>query len=76
MTTTVSTKGRIVLPADFRQRDGIAPGQVFDVDRLARDDYRIVRRKRGPSQGLVGWLRSCPAKGYFVPIKSDSTDAL
>ncbi|MCE9582377.1 MAG: AbrB/MazE/SpoVT family DNA-binding domain-containing protein [Planctomycetes bacterium] len=76
MTTTVSTKGQIVLPADFRKRDGIAPGQVFDVVRLARGDYRIVRRKRGPNEGLVGWLRSCPAKGYFVPIESESTDAL
>jgi len=29
MKTTVSTKGQIILPAEFRQRDGVEPGQDF-----------------------------------------------
>jgi len=29
-----------------------------------------------PGEGLVAWLLSCPAKGYFVPIESESTDTL
>lgn len=76
MTTTISTKGQIVLPAGIRKRDGIAPGQVFEIERLSRGEYRIVRRKSGPNQGLVDWLRACPEKGYFVPIESESTDSL
>lgn len=32
MKTTVSSEVQIVLPAEFRQRDGIEPGQEFDVD--------------------------------------------
>ena len=36
MKTTVSSKGQIVLPAEFRQMDGIKPGQEFDVERLDR----------------------------------------
>jgi AbrB family looped-hinge helix DNA binding protein len=76
MTTTVSSKGQIVLPAELRKRDGIEPGQEFEVERIDRGDYRLVRRKAGTSAGAVDWLRSCPAKGFFVPIESESTDSL
>jgi AbrB family looped-hinge helix DNA binding protein len=34
MKTTVSTKGKIILPAEIRQRDGIEPGQIFEVERV------------------------------------------
>src|SRR5438309_1364704 len=34
MKTTVSSKGQIVLPAEFRQMDRVEPGQDFDVGRL------------------------------------------
>ncbi len=30
MKTTISSKGQIVLPAEFRQMDRIEPGQEFD----------------------------------------------
>ena len=29
-----------------------------------------------PNEGLVDWLLSCPEKGYFVAIDSESTDTL
>jgi AbrB family looped-hinge helix DNA binding protein len=76
MTTTVSTKGQIVLPAEIRQQDGIEPGQEFDVERIDRGEYRLVRRRPRPNEGLVDWLLDCPDKGFFVPIESESTDAL
>jgi AbrB family looped-hinge helix DNA binding protein len=72
--TTVSSKGQIVLPAELRQRDGIEAGQEFDVERLDRGDYRLVRRSVPSSEGAVQWLLACPVKGYFVPIDSESTD--
>jgi hypothetical protein len=28
------------------------------------------------NQGLVEWLLSCPEKGYFEPVESESTDSL
>jgi AbrB family looped-hinge helix DNA binding protein len=74
--TTVSTKGQIVLPAEFRQRDGIEPGQEFEVERIESGQYRLVHRKPRPNQGLVDWLLACPEKGFFVPIESESTDTL
>jgi AbrB family looped-hinge helix DNA binding protein len=76
MKTTVSSKGQIVLPAEFRQMDRIEPGQEFDVERLDRGEYRLVRRAPRPNDGAVDWLLACPAKGYFVPVESESTDAL
>jgi AbrB family looped-hinge helix DNA binding protein len=76
MKTTVSSKGQIVLPAEFRDMDGIKPGQVFDVERLDRGDYRLVRRPAPRNEGVIDWLLACPRKDYFVPIDSESTDAL
>ena len=76
MKTTVSTKGQIVLPAEFRRRDGIAPGQEFEVERVDRGEYRLAQRKPRPNEGVVDWLQACPEKGFFVPVKSESTDTL
>ena len=74
--TVVSSKGQIVLPAEFRHADRIEPGQEFDVERLDRGDYRLVRRATPPNQGAIDWLLSCPQKGFFVPVDSESTDTL
>jgi len=76
VTTRVSSKGQIVLPASIREQDHIEPGQTFDVERIDRGDYRLVRREPPPNEGLVNWLLSCPEKGFFVPIESESTDSL
>ena len=72
----MSSKGQIVLPAELRQMDGIQPGQEFDVERLDRGDYRLVRRAAPPNEGVVDWLLACPQKGYFVAVESESTDTL
>jgi AbrB family looped-hinge helix DNA binding protein len=76
MKTTVSTKGQLILPAEIRQRDNIEPGQEFEVERIDRGEYRLLRREPPPTEGLVDWLLGCPEKGYFVPIESESTDTL
>jgi AbrB family looped-hinge helix DNA binding protein len=73
VSTTVSTKGRIVLPAKIRRRDGIEPRQEFEVERVDRGEYRLVRRQLRPNGGLVDWLLTCPEKGFFVAIESEST---
>jgi AbrB family looped-hinge helix DNA binding protein len=52
MKTTVSTKGQIVLPAEFRQRDGIEPGQEFEVERVDCGEYRLKRMARRRNEGL------------------------
>jgi AbrB family looped-hinge helix DNA binding protein len=76
MKTTISSKGQIVLPAELRQQDQIEPGQEFEVERLDRGDYRLVRRSAPANEGLIDWLLACPEKDFFVPIESESTDSL
>jgi len=76
MPTTVSSKGQIVLPAKFRRVDHIKPGQEFEVERLDQGDYRLTRHVAPRNEGAIEWLLSCPHKGFFVPIESESTDAL
>jgi len=73
--TTVSSKGQIILPAELRSRDNIKAGELFDIERLDRGEYRLTRHEQS-AEGLVDWLLTCPAKGYFVPIESESTDTL
>ena len=55
--------------------DRVEPGQNFDVERLDRGDYRLVRRTPR-NEGAIDWLAACPRKDFFVPIDSESTDAL
>jgi AbrB family looped-hinge helix DNA binding protein len=74
--TTISSKGQIVLPAEFRQVDRIKPGEVFDIERLDPGKYCLVRRAAPPNEGVVYWLLSCPQKDFFVPIDSEATDTL
>jgi AbrB family looped-hinge helix DNA binding protein len=76
MKTTVSSRGQIVIPAEIRQQDDIKPGQQFEIERIDRGEYRLVRSGPRPNEGLVDWLLACPEKGYFVPIESESTDTL
>ena len=64
------------MPAEIRQQDGIEAGQEFEVERLGRGTYRLVRRAARPNEGVVDWLLGCPVKGFFVPVESESTDAL
>ena len=75
MKTTVSSKGQIVLPAELRQQDQIEAGQEFEIERLDRGEYRLMRRKAPLNEGIVDWLIACPEKGFFVPIESESTDS-
>ena len=66
MKATVSTKGRIVLPAEIRQQDGIEPGQVFEIERTAQGEYRLARISPPRNQGLLDWLLACPEKLFCL----------
>jgi AbrB family looped-hinge helix DNA binding protein len=76
VTTKVSSKGQIVLPAELRAQDGIRAGQSFEIERLGAGEYLLRRRRRTPNKGVVDWLLNCPHKAFFRPIKSESTDTL
>ena len=75
MTTTVSSKGQIVLPVEIRRQDDIRPGEEFEIERLECGDYRLTRRARRKNAGLVDLLLSCPAEGGLRPIdRRETTD--
>jgi hypothetical protein len=76
MKTTVSSKGQIVLPAEFCRMDRIKSGQEFDIERLDPGEYRLIRRSAPPNDGVIDWLLACPHTGFFVPIECESTDSL
>jgi AbrB family looped-hinge helix DNA binding protein len=74
--TTISTKGQIVLPAELREADGIAPGEQFDVERVSAGEYRLTRVVPPANVGVVDWLRSCPSTDWFTCVQSESTATL
>ena len=76
MRTVVSSKGQIVLPAELRQRDHIVPGQQFEIERLDTGRYMLKKQEAPANEGLLDWLLSCPMKGWFQPLASESTDTL
>ena len=76
MRTTVSSKGQIVLPAEFRRQDGIEPGQELEVERHGAGVYFLTVREPPKNQGLVDLLLSCPVKDWYVPLPSESSDRI
>jgi AbrB family looped-hinge helix DNA binding protein len=74
--TIISSKGQVVLPAALRERDRIAAGQKFDIERLEAGQYLLKRQAVPDNDGLVDWLLACPEKDWFQPVASESTDAL
>jgi AbrB family looped-hinge helix DNA binding protein len=76
MTTTVSSKGQVVLPAELREQDRIRPGQRFSIERLDAGKYLLKRLPVAEKSGVTDWLLACPEKGWFQPLPSESTDTL
>jgi bifunctional DNA-binding transcriptional regulator/antitoxin component of YhaV-PrlF toxin-antitoxin module len=76
MLTVVSTKGQVVLPAEFGREDRIRPGQQFSMERLEEGVYVLKRITPPQNEGFVQWLQSCPESDWFQSIPSESTDSL
>jgi AbrB family looped-hinge helix DNA binding protein len=73
MKTRVSSKGQLVLPAEFRRQDDIRTGEEFRVERLKPGEYLLIREAPPPNQGLVDLLLACPEKDWYQPLSSGST---
>jgi len=72
----LSTKGQVVLPSPIRRLDRLRGGESFDIERLDSGKYLLTLNTPPSNQGLVDLLASCPVKGWFEPIRSESTDTL
>jgi AbrB family looped-hinge helix DNA binding protein len=75
MTTRVSSKGQIILPAELRRRDHIEAGQEFEIEPLGRGEYKLKRVGRRRNRGLVEHLLACPVKDWFKPLDRTETTA-
>lgn len=60
MTTVLSQKGQIVLPASVREKLGLCPGDDFEIVVEGDDTIRLRRISRVPNQGLIEHLKACP----------------
>jgi bifunctional DNA-binding transcriptional regulator/antitoxin component of YhaV-PrlF toxin-antitoxin module len=78
VTTRVSSKGQIVLPAEICREDSIQAGQTFDIERLGPGEYRLMRKTVGHSKkGVARLLLNRPEKGWFRPMDSgETTDSI
>ena len=76
MTTMLSTKRQVVLPSPIRRLDRLRGGESFEIERLDSGKYLLTLNSPPSNQGLVDLLASCPVKGWFEPIRSESTDTL
>jgi hypothetical protein len=76
MTTMLSSKGQLVLPSPIRRLDRLRIGESFEIERVDSGKYHLTRKSPPSNQGLVDLLASCPVKGWFEPILSESTDTL
>jgi len=75
MRTTVSTKGEVIIPAQFRREDDIKAGQEFEIERIDRGEYLIKRTTKLRNEGLVKLLVSCPVKDWFQLLqRTETTD--
>lgn len=70
MTTVLSQKGQIVLPAVLREKMGLCAGDDFEVE--SEDGETIVLRRitRRPNEGLLEHLRACPFP-FEIPERED-----
>jgi len=60
MTTVLSKKGQIVLPAAIRERLGLEPGDDFEISVDGENLITLRRITRRPNEGLVDHLLACP----------------
>lgn len=76
MTTVLSQKGQIVLPASVRDQLALHPGDDFEI--FVEDDETIVLRKvsRPPNAGLVDHILASPGDLDIPPRQRDATPSL
>ena len=71
MKATISSKGRIVLPAELRNQNGIQPGQEFEIERPDLGVYCLKASEPPKNRGFVDLLLACPEKDWFSEIASE-----
>jgi AbrB family looped-hinge helix DNA binding protein len=72
VTTILSQKGQIVLPASVRDQLDLHPGDDFEIS-IEDDDTIVLRRiSRPPNAGLVAHLLASPGDLEIPPRQADT----
>ena len=75
MTTVLSQKGQLVLPASVRERLELRPGDDFEIFIEDDDTILLKRVSRPPNSGLVDLLLSAPGE-LDIPARSRDTPVI
>ena len=71
MTTTMSSKGQIVIPAAIRQRHKLRPGDELLIEE--RDDEVVLKKaRRLRKKSLVQWMLDCPVADFRIERLKDA----
>ena len=73
MTTVLSPKGQIVLPAPAREHLHLSPGDDLEVAIEDVDTLTLRRRSTPANRGLVDLLLACPAPFEIPPRERDDS---
>jgi AbrB family looped-hinge helix DNA binding protein len=65
VTTTLSSKGQIVIPASIRERHNFRVGDKLLIEE--REDEIILKKaRRKRKKSLVQWMLDCPARDFKI----------
>jgi predicted RNase H-like HicB family nuclease len=70
---SLTTKLRTMIP-ELLKANGLPLDGSFAFELTSHRQEFVTLR--ATNEGLVDWLLACPEKDFFVPIESDSTDAV
>jgi AbrB family looped-hinge helix DNA binding protein len=65
VTTTLSSKGQIVIPAPIRERQGFRVGDQLLIEER-EDEVVLKKARRRRKKSLVQWLLDCPADDFKI----------
>jgi AbrB family looped-hinge helix DNA binding protein len=71
MTTTMSSKGQIVIPASIRQRQKLRPGDELLIEE-SENGVVLKKARRSRKKSLVQWMQDCPAANFRIERLKDT----
>lgn len=76
MTTVMSPKGHIALPAAIREELHLSPGDDFEIEIEDAETITLRRISKPANHGLIDLLLACPAEFELPDRDKDDTRPL